>query len=107
MVSVSAALCQQDVAHRIAWLDRPGGELAFRAVSSMEELTEALPDILSAETEAEAEDVPARLLSCRAADAARMLVLTLRPAGEPSAAMVFCTVTPSALRGKEGLTVAL
>lgn len=107
VVSVSAALCRQDMAHRIAWLDRPGGELAFRAVSSMEELTEALPDILSAETEAEAEDVPARLLSCRAADAARMLVLTLRPAGEPSAAMVFCTVTPSALRGKEGLTVAL
>lgn len=107
VVSVSAALCQQDVAHRIAWLDRPGGELAFRAVSSMEELTEALPDILSAETEAEAEEVPARLLSCRAADAARMLVLTLRPAGEPSTAMVFCTVTPSALRGKEGLTVAL
>lgn len=107
VVSVSAALCRQDMAHRIAWLDRPGGELVFRAVSSMEELTEALPDILSAETEAEAEDVPARLLSCRAADAARMLVLTLRPAGEPSAAMVFCTVTPSALRGKEGLTVAL
>ena len=51
--------------------------------------------------------VPARLASCRDADAARMLVLTLRPAREPSATMTFCTVTPAALRGKEGLTLAL
>ena len=73
----------------------------------MDELTAAMPDILSAETAVDGEDVPARLASCRAADAARMLVLTLRPAGEPSAAMIFCTVTPAALRGKEGLTLAL
>lgn len=107
VISVSAALCQQGFAHRVAWLDRPSGELAFRAVSSMDELTAAMPDILSAETEVDGEDVPARLASCRAADAARMLVLTLRPAGEPSAAMIFCTVIPAALRGKEGLTLAL
>ena len=107
VISVSAALCQQGFTHRIAWLDRPSGELAFRTVSSMDELTAAMPDILSAETEVDGEDVPARLVSCRAADAARMLVLTLRPAGEPSAAMTFCTVTPAALRGKEGLTLAL
>ena len=73
----------------------------------MDELTAAMPDILSAETEVDGEDMPVRLVSCRAADAARMLVLTLRPAGEPSAAMTFCTVTPAALRGKEGLTLAL
>lgn len=107
VISVSAALCQQGFAHRIAWLDRPSGELALRAVSSMDELTAAMPDILSAETEVDGEDVPVRLVSGRAADAARMLVLTLRPAGEPSAAMTFCTVTPAALRGKEGLTLAL
>ena len=107
VISVSAALCQQGFAHRIAWLDRPSGELALRAVSSMDELTAAMPDILSAETEVDGEDVPVHLVSGRAADAARMLVLTLRPAGEPSAAMTFCTVTPAALRGKEGLTLAL
>ena len=107
VISVSAALCRQGFAHRVAWLDRPGGELAFRAVSSMDELTAAMPDILSAETEVDDQDVPARLAGCRAADAAHMLVLTLRPAGEPSASMTFCTVTPAALSGKEGLTLAL
>ena len=107
VISVSAQLCRQGFPHRVAWLDRPSGEPAFRAVSSMDDLTAAMPDILSARTEVDPEDVPARLASCRAADAARMLVLTLRPAGEPSAAMTFCTVTPAALSGKEGLTLAL
>lgn len=105
-VSVSAALCQAGVAHRIVWLDRRAAEPACRAVSSLEELTDALSDVLSAETAADGGDIVS-CLPLRGADAARAVVLTLRPAGEETPELTYLTVSPSLLHGKEGLSLAL
>ena len=105
-VSVSAALCQAGVAHRIVWLDRRAAGPACRAVSSLEELTDALSDVLSAETEADGGDIVS-CLPLHGADAARAVVLTLRPAGEETPDLTYLTVSPSLLHGKEGLSLAL
>ena len=62
-VSVSAALCGESIPHRLAWLDRASGELTFREVTCLEELTQSLPDVLSSEIRCEEPSVLHHLMA--------------------------------------------
>ena len=106
-VSVSAALCGESIPHRLAWLDRASGELTFREVTCLEELTQSLPDVLSSEIRCEEPSVLHHLMAA-ASEYAHIIVVTLRPA--PPAAdsrFSFLSVSPETLSGEEGVYLAL
>ena len=79
VVSVSAALCEAGLPHQAAWLDRETMEPQLCAIGSMEELTQALSGLLSAETEPDEQTVTQRLAEEQGLDYAHVVALSLRP----------------------------
>lgn len=112
VVSVSAALCEAGLPHQAAWLDRETMEPQLCAISSMEELTQALSGLLSAETEPDDRTVTQRLVEEQGLDYAHVLTLSLRPEEEElhtasGAPVAHLTVSESLLKSKEGIYLAL
>lgn len=106
-ICVSAALCGQGVAHRLARWDRTSEAFAYYNVSDTEELTRSLAELLSAEIGAQVAVPP--LPENAEAEYARVVVVTLRP---ELTKLENGTVTVLVIRsenpgGEEGLYLAL
>ena len=112
VVSVSAALCEAGLPHQAAWLDRETMEPRLCAIGSMEELTQALSGLLSAETEPDEQTVTQRLAEEQGLDYAHVVALSLRPEKEElytasGAPVAHLTVSENVLKSKEGIYLAL
>ena len=112
VVSVSAALCEAGLPHQAAWLDRETMEPQLCAIGSMEELTQALSGLLSAETEPDEQTVTQRLAEEQGLDYAHVVALSLRPEEDElytasGAPVAHLTVSEDVLKSKEGIYLAL
>lgn len=112
VVSVSAALCEAGLPHQAAWLDRETMEPQLCAIGSMEELTQALSGLLSAETEPDEQTVTQRLTEEQGLDYAHVVALSLRPEEEElytasGTPVAHLTVSENVLKSKEGIYLAL
>ena len=112
MVSVSAALCEAGLPHQAAWLDRETMEPRLCAIGSMEDLTQALSGLLSAETEPDEQTVTQRLAEEQGLDYAHVAALSLRPEEEElytasGTPVAHLTVSEKVLKSKEGIYLAL
>ena len=112
VVSVSAALCEAGLPHQAAWLDRETMEPQLCAIGSMEELTQALSGLLSAETEPDEQTVTQRLAEEQGLDYAHVVALSLRPEEDElytasGAPVAHLTVSENVLKSKEGIYLAL
>ena len=112
VVSVSAALCEAGLPHQAAWLDRETMEPQLCAIGSMEELTQALSGLLSAETEPDEQTVTQRLAEEQGLDYAHVVALSLRPEEEElytasGTPVAHLTVSENVLKSKEGIYLAL
>lgn len=112
VVSVSAALCEAGLPHQAAWLDRETMEPQLCAIGSMEELTQALSGLLSAETEPDEQTVTQRLAETQGLDYAHAAVLSLRSEPEDlttasGTPVTHVAVSTAMLRSKEGIYLAL
>lgn len=112
VVSVSAALCEAGLPHQAAWLDRETMEPRLCAIGSMEDLTQALSGLLSAETEPDEQTVTQRLAEEQGLDYAHVAALSLRPEEEElytasGTPVAHLTVSEKVLKSKEGIYLAL
>lgn len=106
-VSLSAALCAQGVAHRAARWAREAGAFVYHSISGMEDLTQALPDLLSAEIGPDG-DVPPYPERAET-EYARIVVVTLRelPGSAENGVVTVLRAAPEELDREEGLYLAL
>lgn len=110
-VSVSAALCQQGVGHRIAWLPPQRETAELCGVASLEELTGSMAQVLAARTTAPGAAVPERLAGERGLDYAHIVVVTSQPGEETVTAegglVSYLAVTEATTERKEGVYLAV